>query len=494
MDSVFKKWVFLLVGFLLTTLFFNATAQARHRYHYHYVYTPTSYTLKGTSSLNSEINRIIQSSDPRATVGVIIKSMRHGDVVYQYNEEHLFVPASTMKLLTAEAALIYLGPQYKFPTRILTDATSVNNGVLNGNIYLVHSGDPSLTYNDLNELVSALKARQIERITGNVYIDTTAYDQENFGPGWAWTDTRYCYGAPISASIINRNCLSFRITPSKTSGALASVISDPFASNYIQNSVITRTGSSRSCTVRLETGRVLSVSGCLSKGHVLGGSTVVTNVIDFNKSLLSALFRRFGIYVNGKFASGEAPPNLTQVASHESKPLSALINDMLKMSDNVIAGSLFKKVGALYNKRQGSWENGSRAVSQILSQHANVNPSRINILDGSGLSPENLITPSQLLHVLDFAYHNDSTNSQLISALPIAGVDGTLKHRLQHLAWRVRAKTGTMAGVRSLAGYAINQDKEPFAFVIMVNGRNNAGYQYKELEDKIVTALARYSR
>ena len=99
-----------------------------------------------------------------------------------------------------------------------------------------------------------------------------------------------------------------------------------------------------------------------------------------------------------------------------------------------------------------------------------------------------------MMQVLDYAFHNEATSFEFISALPIAGVDGTLKHRMGNIARKVRAKTGTISGVTTLAGYAIANDKEPLAFVIMINGSKGMGWKYKELEDKIATALTRYKR
>jgi serine-type D-Ala-D-Ala carboxypeptidase/endopeptidase (penicillin-binding protein 4) len=166
---------------------------------------------------------------------------------------------------------------------------------------------------------------------------------------------------------------------------------------------------------------------------------------------------------------------------------------MMKKSDNIIAGALFKKLGQVYSKRPGSWENGGIAVEKILSTKIGVNTSGMRIIDGSGLSRYNQITPHQMMQVLDFAYHHNGTNYEFVSALPIAGVDGTLKHRMYNIARKVRAKTGTIHGVVSLAGYAASSNKEPIAFVIMINGRNS-GWSYKELEDKIVTLLTQYQR
>jgi D-alanyl-D-alanine carboxypeptidase/D-alanyl-D-alanine-endopeptidase (penicillin-binding protein 4) len=118
----------------------------------------------------------------------------------------------------------------------------------------------------------------------------------------------------------------------------------------------------------------------------------------------------------------------------------------------------------------------------------------MSLIDGSGLSRYNQVTPAQMLKVLDFTFHNDATNYNFISALPIAGIDGTLKRRMRNISWRVRAKTGTMQGVVSLAGYAMSADKEPLAFVIMINGRNGSVWQYRELEDHIMQYLTHYSR
>lgn len=454
--------------------------------------------IYGTQNLIAEINRAISSVDPNLNIGVAVKSMKQGDILYLKNQHRLFVPASILKILTAEAALLYLGPQYKFTTRLHTDGQSAPNGVINGNIYLVHSGDPTLTYSDLIDLMVALKSRQIQQIQGNVYIDTSAYDQAIYGPGWIWNDTRYCYGAPISASIINHNCLSFQVAPSKSAGNLANIIPSPhYYYSGFQNSVITKAGKAKSCYIHLgaNADSTISLSGCVVKGHFTQGiSTVINDIMEYNKSLIRNLFKRYGIQINGIVTAGKAPSNISILATHESKPLHELITEMLKKSDNIIAGSLFKKMGELYSKKPGTWQNGSLAVSQVLSRKAGVNTSQMNVLDGSGLSRYNQITPAQMLQVLDFAYHNYYTNYDFISALPVAGVDGTLKHRLHNIVWKVRAKTGTMSGVNALAGYVITRNKEALAFVIIVNGHNGMGWRYKELEDRIVTALTKYSR
>lgn len=476
--------------FLIMTTCWNSQALARHH--------PRKVVVYGKEQLAGEINRILQAYK-RADIGVYVKSMKYGDTLYGQNIHRSFIPASILKILTAETALLYLGSNYRFSTQFVTDAKSIHNGVLVGNLYLVHSGDPSLTYDDLLNLMGSLKSQQIEAITGNVYIDDSAFDQSYGAPGWMAKDTRYCYAAPISAGIVNHNCLPFRIMPGRKPGQLAQVLTSPrYYYPAMQNTVMTKPRHSRGCYLKLGSSEnTLSLHGCMPKGHYAWGITyVIENVLNYNQLLVKSLFKRYGVRVQGHVVPGKAGSALVQVVGHQSQPLRVIINEMMKKSDNVIAGALFKKIGQIYTRQPGSWENGGRAVERILSEKIGINTSGMRIVDGSGLSRYNQITPAQMMQVLDFAYHHIGTNYEFISALPIAGIDGTLKHRMYNIARKVRAKTGTMAGagVVSLAGYAIGGNKEPIAFVIMVNGRRGSGWTYKELEDKIATLLTQYQR
>lgn len=453
--------------------------------------------IYGKDQLVYVLNRIIASSDTgSADIGVYVKSLRTGETLFVRNIYQPLTPASIMKILTAEAALIYLGPDYRFSTQLLTDAKGVKDGVLQGNLYIVLSGDPSLTYPDLVELMTNLHTQGITKIAGNVYIDNTAYDQKFYGPGWIGKDKNYCYGAPISASIINHNCLPLSVQPSST-GKMARVItSSQHFYPGIQNSVMTRAGRSRDCSLRMTTSLNSSITldGCLSKNNEgWGVNYVVTDIPEYNRTLFKSLLRRLPVDVYGTVTFGSAPRSLSLIAAHNSEPLTDLIRIMLKKSDNVIAGALFKKIGQLYSNRPGSWENGSLAVSQILSKQAGVQTSGLRLLDGSGLSGDNLATPAQFMQVLQYAYGNQKTSEHFMSALPIAGVDGTLKHRMPNIARRIRAKTGTISGVVSLAGYATTNYKDQLAFVIIINGNKGLHWRYKTMEDKIATALTRYS-
>lgn len=459
-------------------------------------YWPTPY-LYGAGQLTGELNHIIAANNLNADVTVYVKSMRHGDALYTRNIYKPFAPASTLKIFTAEAALVFLGPEYRFATQLLTDAKSVKNGILQGNLYVVLSGDPTLTYYDLINLVLLLHNYQITAVAGNVYIDNSAYDQRFYGPGWDNKDKTYCYAAPISASIINHNCLSFKVDSAKTPGKPAQVVtSSKYFYPAINNGVVTKGDHNRACSLHLTNslGSAINIQGCLPKGGYAGISYVVTNIPDYNRALFKSLFLRTGIHVAGSITFGSAAGNLSLIGQHASEPLKIMIVELLKKSDNIIAGALFKKIGQLYTRTPGSWENGSLAVSKILAQHAHLNTSGLRILDGSGLSSYNLTSASQMMQVLDFAFHHGPTSYDFISALPIAGIDGTLKHRMGNIARKVRAKTGTISGVVSLAGYVLGANKEPLAFVIIINGAKHQSWQFRSMEDQIVTALTHYVR
>jgi len=483
------RYLLLILGLLIciSNMTFAKHKQHSRKQHtrFNYVRTATPAIL-GSDQLANELSYLINSSNSSADIAVYVKSMAYGDSLYARNINQPLTPASTLKMLTAEAALLFLGPQYRFSTQLLTNAKAVKNGVLQGNLYIVLSGDPSLTYYDLVDMLQVLRAEQIQAIAGNVYIDNTAYDQSFYGPGWIWQDKSYCYAAPISASIINHNCLSFRASPAKN-----------YTPPAFKLSSVSKLRRSRGCLVHMSrTSRnAMSFDNCIAKNrYAFGVSAVVTDIPEYNRTLFKGILNQLGVAVYGSVTFGSAPATLSLINSHNSQPLPVLINEMLKKSDNVIAGALFKKLGQLYTHQPGSWENGSLAVSQILSKQVGVNIAGMRILDGSGLSPDNLTTPLQMMQVLDYAYHHPAISTDFISALPIAGVDGTLKHRMGNITRKVRAKTGTISGVVSLAGYVESKDREPLAFVIMINGSRGFGWRYKSLEDKIATALTRYKR
>lgn len=445
-------------------------------------------------SLSANINALAHQVGSGASMGIIVKSMKTGRVLYAAHEEQSLMPASTLKISTAAAALATLGPHFTFDTLIATDTHHVSDGVVYGNLYVVYSGDPLLNYPDLSDLIDELRVQHLHKIKGNVYLDFSVFDQSSHAPGWNSGDQHFCFAAPIMASIVDHNCLPYRVMPATRVGALARVMTNTqYFYTPINNSVLTRSRRTRGCFVQLNPAAngTMAMSGCIAQGMPQTVSAIITDPIQYNLSLIRTALRQEGIMVSGTVIVGSMPLHTTVLAVHHSEPLNELITKMLKKSDNVIAGALFKKIGQMYYHTQGTWATGSRAVTTILQLLFGVNTSSIQIVDGSGLSRYNKITPVQLLRILDYIYHNTKMSTDFIDALPIAGVDGTLKHRMQNIRRQVRAKTGTISGVNALAGYVMTKHKEPLAFVIIVNGNPGYGWRYKSIEDKIVTLLAK---
>ena len=465
---------------------------------YQLLYAPyqSRSSVYGSRTMVHELNQLLLHYGGKLNIGVYVQSMRDGRILYRSQDQQRLIPASTAKILTASAALLYLGPKYRFMTKLVTNAKAIHRHVLQGDVYLSLGGDPTLNYDDLKQLFFSLKRiKRIHSVAGNIYIDGTAYDNHVYGPGWGAEDKKYCYGAPIHASIINRNCIAFSIMPTKQ-GHYARVVHLPgYFYPAISNTVLT-TRYRKTCLMHLSTNtyNITRITGCMPSGNYsVDVEYVIRHAPRYTQALVKHMLATLGIRVKGRVmfrALPRAKHALFRLGTHLSDPLQQLVHIMLKRSDNVIAAALFKKLGQLYVGAPGSWAKGQTAVLSILSDNAHIVPSGIRLLDGSGLSHYNRISARQMGQLLNFIYHHYPLNFELVSALPIAGVDGTLKHRLTHLSGRVRAKTGTLAGVVGLAGYMLNKYNEPIAFTIMINSAGNSAVRDKALEDAIVNVVA----
>lgn len=379
-------------------------------------------------TLQNQIDNITAASSTHASRGIAIQSMQTDQIIYANNINLPFVPASNMKLFTAAAALLYLGPNYQYHTTIYAN---------NNNVYMKFTGDPDLTAQEINNLIWQLRLKGINKINGNFYVDNSRYNGYDIAPGWMWDDLKYCYAAPADAIMINHNC----IIPLDT----AFDDNDPAIQFPYHTATI----------------------------------------------LIAQLLHQNNILLKGKILSGTVNHHATIIADQTSPPLWLLVNQMLKNSDNLIANSLLKNLGAIYFQQAGNWDNGVIAMQNILKQHYHIDFSPSKIVDGSGLSRYDLITPQQTLQLLNYIYHDQTIAPYFINALPIAGYDGTLKNRMlaTKMVERVYAKTGTMSGVSSLSGYAYRTNQQVYAFVIFINNFTGKVKPQTTIEDQMVNTL-----
>lgn len=452
--------------------------------------TPTAYAVDNRH-IQHAIESMINNTNSNMNIGIKIVNSDTGEVYYQRNADRSYVPASNQKLFTAYTALVYLGEDFTYKTKILASTKTITDGVLEGDIVVKFSGAPDLRVGHLENMFASLRKKGVKQIKGDVYIDDFVFDSTQMGPGWMWDDAKYCFSSPIRASIINNNCVTLKVMPSEKPGAQVKILpAKRNAGVQFHNKAVTRAKNYKNCylTLRSEHDNAYQLSGCLpvgSKGRSL--SIALQNPQGYAQSIVKSLLRAQGIQLSGKIKIGKSTSSSQVMVEHQSKPVGELIKRQLKESDNLISEALLKKIGQLYFKGQGSWKTGSNAMEEIIEKHMDTDFVNTNLSDGSGLSRYNLVSPDQLVKLLVTARNNVAISEAFKAALPIAAVDGTLEHRMKENAARRRvyAKTGSMVGVISLSGYIETKSGKTLAFSILTNGVAGPLSKYRKLEDQI---------
>ena len=204
---------------------------------------------------------------------------------------------------------------------------------------------------------------------------------------------------------------------------------------------------------------------------------------------------QMGIEVDGQAILGEVPAKSKRIAVYASESLARIICDSNKVSNNFVAEQLLKTLGAEALGKPGTTEKGLQVVAEFLEE-VGIPHDAYALENGSGLSRNNRISPEQLVTLLTFMYEHFGVRSEFMASLAVAGVDGTLRKRLQdtQAERRLRAKTGTLTAVSCLSGYAASQDNEVFAFSIMMNGYSSGGYAVQEIQNTIGLLLTEFYR
>ena len=448
--------------------------------------------------LQSNLDKLIQRHAGLSHIGIEVASVTSHNTIYEKNGRKLFIPASCLKIFTSAACLTILGPHYKFSTTLWTDGV-IKQKKLMGNLYLKGTGDPSLEIKDLAAIVAQLKALGIEQITGSVFVDHSAFDDISKGPGWMWDDEPEYWNAPISALTVNHGCIDLWVHPAEQMNQPATLVIYPNTSfvqckNLSQTSAGTQSNLTIGSSVTKE-GKWIDVGGYISqKSQPIMYAVAVDNPQLYAGSVFLESLKQYSISCKKGVEEKTVPAEARLLAEHQSQPLHVLIRKMMKESDNLYAECFFKTLGKVCSRGKGTWSAGSDGTKGFLLSKG-FNPSQMVVVDGSGLSRYNLITPQQLVDVLVLAWNEDSLRGPFLDALPIAGVDGTLKKSMDHpeLLSRVRAKTGSMKGVRTLCGYLTTLEGEELAFSIMMNGVIEK-LGAIELENEICRLLMHYKK
>ena len=454
-------------------------------------------------SLKKNIESVIFHADPTAQVGIKIISLKDGNTLFEKNSNEKFIPGGSLKIITAAAALQLLGPNFCFETNLYTNGF-VDKGVLKGDLFLQGSGDPSLTGNNLDNLIFELKLLNVKEIEGDLVFDATEFDDLPLAPGWMWDEKLLYRDAPVDALIINHSCVNVWVKPSQLITMAPLVRIQPeIPGIVIENNASMGNINRKKNTIQVSTKNIIQkdvihIEGLMS----LKSKTILYRIPVKNPQLYAATefserLKSNGIKHFGKIRFEEMQKNIKYLATHRSNSMFDLTMHMLKNGDNLFANCFFKKVGRNKYGKPGTWPNGSQAIRDFLEELNEPLYAKAVILDGSGESAYNMITPNQMVSLLEWVDKEFIYAPELISSLSLSGLDPSLRKRFgsKHMKNKIRAQVGTLKGVSSICGYVTTRDSETLAFAIMINGFIKKPREIKEeIEDRVCDLLARFSR
>ncbi len=444
-----------------------------------------------------------------AMLGILVVDPERGDTLVSHNAGKLFMPASNQKLLTGAVALTQLGPDFRYSTTVYADGP-VANGVLQGSLRVVGMGDPSISdamardaMHPLRAMADSVHARGIRRITQGIRPGGDAFPDATWGFGWSWDDTDFPFSAGVDELYLNEGFLTVRVWGSAPGTApRVQVGPNPtFPRVRLEARSVARGDSiARADRVRIAhdsvDASVVIVSGAIASGD---SATLELSHRDQPRTFLEALataFREKGIAVEGEVTTrppasvaGREPMG-TALFAYASPPLADILPAFEKPSQNQIGEILLKSLGRS-RTGVGRADSGARVVrDQLVSWGARSDG--FVVRDGSGLSRYNVVSPETIVKVLD-AMRRSPHYALFHAALPIAGVDGTVRSRMRGTpaAGNVHAKTGTLNMVRSLSGYVTTAGGRPLLFSLLANHFTVPTREIDGLHEAIVTRLAR---
>ena len=448
------------------------------------------------------------AQEPRLTaipVGIAILQLSTGRTLYQRNADTLYNVASNTKIITIAAALARLGPNYQFRTEVMgakPDAT----GTVRGHLYVRGFADPSLHAGSLYEIAQKLRNAGVRRISRAISIDDSYFDSQIDPPHFnEQPQSQAAYRAPVGATSIHANTISVIVTPAADGKSAARVNLFPRTS-YVQISGTVRTVPRGRTRIHLRTKRRGSrlryvISG---KIHLRSAPRTFRRRIPTPHMYFGDTFRNVlqqaGIRVARRAVYRRSPPKTaTPLVVHYSAPLGTIVQRLGKDSNNYAAEMLLKTLGAQARpQKPARWRDGIDVVHDYLHHRIGLEPNSYRYENGSGLFSASAFSPNQLLRVLEVVYHDFRYGPDLVASLAIAGKDGTLRSRMrdQAAAGITRAKTGTLAKVKALAGYVGANRRNILAFAIAANGIPNRSTRAKmaAFENAVVNVLATYTR
>lgn len=478
----------------------------------------TCVTPAPAQSLEQRIAALLDTpAARRAAWGILAVRAADGRVLYERNARVPMTPASNTKLVSTALALLRLGPDYRFVTRVLAAQAPDAEGRLRGDLRLAGGGDPTLSgrvvpytkdaqdgdpLGPLAELADQVVRRGVKAIDGDIVGDATRWPGPPYPAGWAVGDMTWEYGAPVSALAVNDNAVRLSVRPGRGEGEPAAVeFLPPVEPFTVHNTVRTRAGVERRIEVMRAPGSsVLEIRGVAPPG---GGAAVqwlaVPDPAQFAAEVFALLLRQRGIVIRGQArgwtrapGAGWREPEGVELARRESPPLEELARIVNKVSQNLHAEMLLRETAHVL-RGEGTARAGAEEMAALLKE-AGAEEAEFDLEDGSGLSRRALLSASALTALLRHMEWK-GMGEMFRSLLPVAGSDGTLNGRFRGMAdvSAIRAKTGSLSHVAALSGYAGQDPARRVAFSVLVNGFTAPASEVRALVDKIAVEILKES-
>ena len=410
---------------------------------------------------------------PATSVGVVVQPVDAKTPLVAHNANAAMNPASVMKLVTTYAALDLLGPAHTWKTGAWADTTPLD-GVLNGNLYLKGSGDPRLAIEHLSGLLRQVRVRGVERISGDIVLDRTVFNIASIDPGAFDDKPMRPYNVGPNGLLLNFQSLRFTLLPDN--GKARVLMETPSDGLRVDNQLRASEGACGSdwkdrISLRLlpeNGGQRLEFTG--SFATACGEKTLNLAPLPADRhaeGLIRALWRELGGSLSGQVREGRTPAGTRLLTQHESAPLADAVQDINKFSNNVMARQVFLTLGN--DSAPATAERARQRITDWLAAR-NLRFAELVLDNGSGLSRIERISADSLNRLLLDAWKSP-VMPEFISSMPIVGIDGTMKKRLKEASATGRAhiKTGTLDGVKTAAGYALDAQGRRYAVTFFIN-------------------------
>lgn len=450
---------------------------------------------RGTNALAYSLDSLIQAKLPQGgQVGVSVFDLSANQSIYTYQADRLCRPASTQKLITAITALNQPRAQEPFRTEVWYKG-EIANDTLHGDLYIIGGMDPELMETAIDTLINLTAAYPFRILDGQVFGDVSMKDSLYWGKGWIWDDNPESFQPYLSPLMLNKGFVKIAAIPTNP-GEPASLEVKPTSTYFnIINETLTKTTSAGKFVVMrdwMNNANDITVSGNITARR-LEEINVYSSQDFFMHTFLERLGMRFTLLQPWyNFAEMQRNDSCQLVAVYET-PVSKVLRQMLKESDNLNAEAMFTRLGVQASGKNHVSADESILAIQSLIRTMGLNPDDYRIADGCGLSMYDYVSPELLVAFLRYAYNKDNIFPHLFRSLPVAGVDGTLKNRMRKGSpayQHVHAKTGSYTGINTLAGYLETNSKRYLAFAIMCQNQLKAS-EARALQDAICEFLVK---